>query len=129
MTRDDETALEQLGRYLHVMNTWISRRGHNQSATVYVREHEWDEVGDWLYDHFDEVTGLSFLPYDGGSYELAPYTKVSKEEYLRLSAEFPEVNYDLLPLYETEDMGQGAQTLACMGGSCEVDFDAPATTP
>ena len=129
MTRDDETALDQLHRYLHIMQTWCSRRGHNQSATVYVRDHEWSAVGDWLYEHFDEVTGLSFLPYDGGKYELAPYTEITQDEYLRLVKDFPTVDYGLLSLYETEDMGQGASNLACMGGSCEVDFDAPASTP
>jgi ribonucleoside-diphosphate reductase alpha chain len=84
MTRNDETALEQLNRYLMIMRTWMSEKGHNQSATVYVRDHEWDEVGDWLYDNFDEVTGLSFLPYDGGKYELAPYETITKAEYDRM---------------------------------------------
>jgi ribonucleoside-triphosphate reductase len=122
MTRSDETALEQLGRYLNVMNTWISKRGHNQSATVYVRDHEWDVVGDWVYEHFDEITGLAFLPYDGGVYELAPYEEIDASEYNRRQLTFPNVDYSLLSQYETEDMGEGAQTLACMGGSCEIDF-------
>lgn len=122
MTRSDETALEQLGRYLNVMNTWISKRGHNQSATVYVRDHEWDAVGDWVYEHFDEITGLAFLPYDGGVYELAPYEEIDASEYNRRQLTFPNVDYSLLSQYETEDMGEGAQTLACMGGSCEIDF-------
>lgn len=120
MTRNDETALEQLNRYLMIMRTWMSKKGHNQSATVYVRDHEWDEVGDWLYDNFDEVTGLSFLPYDGGKYELAPYETITKAEYDLMVSEFPEVDYSLLPRYELEDMGTGAQELACMGGSCEL---------
>ena len=71
MTRDDESALEQLSRYLNVMETWCGNRGHNQSATIYVRDNEWEEVGNWVYEHFDEITGLSFLPYDGGKYRLA----------------------------------------------------------
>jgi ribonucleoside-diphosphate reductase alpha chain len=120
MTRDDETALEQLRRYLHIMRTWCAERGHNQSATVYVREDEWDAVGDWLYTHFDEVTGLSFLPYDGGRYELAPYEEITEAEFLSRQAGFPDIDYSLLSLYETEDMGDGAQTLACVGGSCEI---------
>ena len=128
MTRDDETALEQLGRYLHIMRTWCSERGHNQSATVYVREHEWETVGNWLYEHFDEVTGLSFLPYDGGKYELAPYEEITEAEYRTRLQDFPTLNYTLLSRYETEDMGQGASTLACVGGSCEIDWEtlAPA---
>ena len=123
MLREHETALEQLNRYLHVMRTFISERGHNQSATVYVRDDEWDDVGDWLYEHFDEVTGLSFLPYDGGKYSLAPYEEITEAEYDLLKADFPDVNYDLLPLYEKEDMGSGAQVLACVGGACEIDWD------
>jgi ribonucleoside-diphosphate reductase alpha chain len=123
MTRDDETALEQLARYLHIMRTWCSERGHNQSATVYVREDEWGPVGDWLYEHFDEVTGLSFLPYDGGKYELAPYEEITEAEYLSRVRDFPVLDYKLLSQYETEDMGQGAQTLACVGGSCEIDYE------
>ena len=121
--REDETALGQLNRYLDILKSWCSVRGHNQSATIYVRDEEWQEVGDWLYDHFDEVTGLSFLPYDGGRYDLAPYEEITAGEYSRRSAEFPVINYDLLSMYETEDMGEGAKTLACVGGSCEIDFD------
>lgn len=120
MTRDDETAIEQLERYLKIMKTWLSKKGHNQSATIYVRDDEWGVVGDWLYDHFEEVTGLSFLPYDGGKYELAPYESITEEEYKQRVSEFPEVNYGLLSDYEKEDMGTGAQELACMGGSCEI---------
>jgi ribonucleoside-diphosphate reductase alpha chain len=127
MTRDDETALEQLNRYLHIMRTWCSERGHNQSATVYVREHEWDTVGDWLYEHFDEVTGLSFLPYDGGKYELAPYEEITEEEFHARQSVFPPIDYELLSQFETEDMGEGAQTLACVGGSCEIDWDVTAS--
>ena len=121
--RQDETAISQLNRYLSVLQSWCSVRGHNQSATIYVRDHEWEMVGDWLYEHFDEVTGLSFLPYEGGNYNLAPYEEISQEEYTRRLAEFPVINYDLLSAYETEDMGEGAKTLACVGGSCEIDFD------
>ena len=124
MTRDDETALEQLTRYLKIMRTWLSDRGHNQSATVYVRDHEWDAVGNWLYEHFNEVTGLSFLPYDGGNYELAPYEEITEAEFTTRNQEFPTLDYRLLATYETEDMGTGAQTLACVGGSCEIDWEA-----
>lgn len=123
MTRGDETAIEQLERYLHIMRTWCSDRGHNQSATVYVRDHEWDEVGDWVFNHFDEITGLSFLPYDGGKYRLAPYEEITEGEYNHLASEFPDIDWALLQIYETEDMGDGAKELACVGGSCEVDWD------
>lgn len=120
MTREDESALEQLARYRHVMDSWCGNRGHNQSATIYVREEEWDFVGEWVYLNFDEITGLSFLPYNGGKYELAPYEEITQEEYQSRLKEFPNVDYSLLSLYEKEDQGTGAQTLACMGGSCEI---------
>lgn len=120
MVRQDEKALEQLDRYLHVMKTWCSKRGHNQSATVYVREDEWDSVGAWVYEHFDEITGLSFLPYDGGKYELAPYEEITEDQYNNRVRNFPNIDYSLLSFYEQEDQGEGAQTLACVGGVCEL---------
>lgn len=120
MTRKDETALEQLGRYLKIMQTWCNDRGHNQSATVYVKDDEWDQVGDWLFENFNDVTGLSFLPYSGGNYTLAPYEEIDEARYNELMRDFPEIDYSLLELYEREDMGEGAQTLACVGGSCEI---------
>jgi ribonucleoside-diphosphate reductase alpha chain len=120
MTRNDETALQQLNRYLHVMRTWCSEKGHNQSATIYVREHEWDEVREWVYTHFDEITGLSFLPYDGGTYKLAPYEEITEEQYHALMRGFPSLDYSLLALYEREDMGDGAKEYACVGGVCTL---------
>jgi hypothetical protein len=120
MLRESETAIETLQRYLHIMRTWCGERGHNQSITVYVRDHEWDAVGDFVYEHFDEITGVSFLPYSGGKYNLAPYEEIDEAMYRKLISEFPVIAYDALPLYEKDDMGQGAQELACMGGSCEV---------
>jgi len=122
MTRNDETAIQQLNRYLHIMRTWCSEKGHNQSATIYVRDHEWDGVGEWVYANFDEITGLSFLPYDGGTYKLAPYEEITEAQYHDLMKNFPALDYSMLALYEREDMGNGAQEYACVGGSCEVDF-------
>lgn len=120
MTRNDETALQMCNRYLHVMQTWCGDRGHNQSATIYVRDHEWDAVGQWVYDHFDEITGLSFLPFDGGKYRLAPYEEISCEQFEVLDAAMPWVDFTLLSRYEQEDRGDGAKELACVGGSCEI---------
>jgi hypothetical protein len=118
--RDHERALQQLERYRQIMRTWCGTKGHNQSATVYVRDEEWPEVGQWLWDHFDEVTGLSFLNYDGGAYRLAPYVEITEEEYLKSSAEMPRVRFDLLHRYETGDMGDGAREAACVGGACDI---------
>ena len=118
--REHERALQQLERYLQIMRTWCGDKGHNQSATVYVRDEEWQEVGEWLWQHFDEVTGLSFLNYDGGAYRLAPYVEITEEEYLKSLAEMPKVRFDLLRRYETGDMGDGAREAACVGGACEI---------
>ena len=120
MLRDSESAVEMCDRYLHVMRTWCSERGHNQSATIYVRPEEWDGVGQWLWDNFDEVTGLSFLPYDGGKYAQAPYEEITREQYEVAMARMPEVDFSLLSLYEQEDRGKGSTELACMSGSCEA---------
>jgi ribonucleoside-diphosphate reductase alpha chain len=123
LLRDHETALEQCERYLHIMRTWISDRGHNQSATIYVRDHEWDEVGQWVFDHFDQITGISFLPYDGGSYRLAPYEEITEEQYLDAVARMPEVDFGELTAYELEDRGNGGQVFACTANGCTVDYD------
>lgn len=121
--RDAETAIDQCNRYLEVVNSWLSNRGHNQSATIYVRDDEWDAVGEWLWEHFDEVTGLSFLPYDGGNYKLAPYEEITEAQYEAIVESMPDVDFSKLTFYEQEDRGQGSQELACSGGSCEIDFD------
>ena len=118
--REHERALEQLERYLQIMRTWCGDKGHNQSATVYVRDEEWQEVGEWLWEHFDEVTGLSFLPYDGGAYRLAPYVEITEEEYHDAQKVMPDVDFTLLTHYETRDEGEGAAEPACVGGACEV---------
>jgi len=124
--RDSETALEMLDRYLNIMNTWCGERGHNQSVTIYVKDHEWEEVGQWVWDHFDEITGLSFLPYSGGNYKLAPYEEIDESTYNEWMTWFPEVDFSLLSAYEREDRGEGAQELACIGGSCTIDYDVEA---
>ena len=120
LTREDETALEQCNRYLQIMRTWCKEKGHNQSATIYVRPEEWKAVGQWVWDHFDEIIGLSFLPYDGGAYRLAPYVEVDEATYLKAVEDMPKVDFSLLALYEQEDRGQGAQVLACSAGGCEL---------
>lgn len=121
--RDDERALDQCNRYLNIMKSWCSNRGHNQSATIYVREDEWEDVGRWVYENFNDITGLSFLPYDAGKYELAPYEEITEEQYEAAVAAMPDVDFGLLSYYEQEDRGQGSVELACVGGSCEIDYD------
>lgn len=122
LTRHDERALDQCNRYLEVMRSWCSERGHNQSATIYVRDDEWIPVGEWLWEHWDEVTGLSFLPFakEDIKYRLTPYEEITKEQYDDMVSKFPTIDFSLLPVYEVEDMGEQTQTLACVSGACEI---------
>lgn len=120
MLREHEKAIDQCERYLKIMRSWCGEKGHNQSATIYVRDEEWTVVGQWLRDHFDEVTGLSFLPYDPSKYRLAPYVEINEEEYMQSQASMPAVDFGVLPFYEQEDEGNGSQEPACAGGACEL---------
>lgn len=116
--RKDRTAIEQLNHWKLFADHWCD---HNPSITVNVKADEWGEVGDWMYENFDSTIGISFLPSDEHTYEQAPYTEVSKEEYDALVAASPEeLNWDMLAAYETDDQTTGAQELACFAGSCEV---------
>lgn len=117
--RDDDTAVGSLELWKTLQEEWCE---HKPSATVYVREEEWPDVIAWVYKNFDMLSGVSFLPYDGGTYKQAPYQEVTKEEYEEwlLKHPLPEIDWNDLRLYETEDMTTGSQELACTGGSCEV---------
>jgi len=120
MLRDHERAIDQCSRYLKVMRSWCGQKGHNQSATIYVREDEWQEVGQWLWENFNDVTGLSFLPYgeSGTRYRLPPYVEIGLAEYLDAQSTMPPVDFSVLSYYETADEGDGAQECACVGGAC-----------
>lgn len=117
ITRDQVTAIDQLEWYLKIKKNWCE---HNQSITVYVRDNEWLQVGTWVWEHFDDITGVSFLPYDGGKYLQAPYEEISKEKYEKMINDFPQIDYSKLGLYETDDNTAGGQTLACSGDNCEA---------
>jgi ribonucleoside-triphosphate reductase len=117
VTRHDMDCIAQLEWYLKLTRHWCE---HNQSITVYVRDEEWLKVGAWVYDHFDEMVGVSFLPHSGGIYELAPYETISQEQYEALSAVMPKADWSQLPLYERMDETEGAKTLACTGNACEL---------
>jgi len=118
MTREAMTALEQLEYWLLVKEHWTE---HNPSQTIYVKTGEWDLVRDWVYDHWERIGGLSFLPFDDHIYPLAPYQPISAEEYTRRMADFPVIDYRLLGLYEREDETTGAGEFACVGPqSCDI---------
>jgi len=116
ITRNDKTALEQLELWLTYQRHWCE---HKPSVTISVRDEEWLEVGAWVYKHFDEISGISFLPHSDHSYVQAPYQECTKEEYIKLLKETPK-SIDFKELIEDDDMTEGAQTMACVGNSCEV---------
>lgn len=95
---------------------------HKPSATVYVKENEWMEVGSWVYENFDDLSGVSFLPYDGGTYKQAPYQELDRDTWEKWVREhpMPEIDWDDLRHYETTDNTTGSQELSCSGGVCEV---------
>ena len=118
ITRDSMTALEQLELWMTYQRYWCE---HKPSITVTVRDHEWMEVGAWVYKHFDEVSGVSFLPHSDHTYQQAPYQEVSEREYFELLSVMPEaINWSRLSEYEMEDTSKGTSTFACAGGSCEI---------
>jgi ribonucleoside-diphosphate reductase alpha chain len=128
IVRADVRAIDQLEHYLRMTQYWCE---HNQSTTIYVRPDEWQPVGDWVHEHFDAITGLSFLPFDGGTYELAPYEEIDEHRYRELSRAMPRIDYSRLRDYERDDPAASdpslvaslgppaAPSFACAGGACE----------
>lgn len=115
--RNNVTALSQLEWYKKIQVNWCE---HNCSITVYVKDHEWFEVGNWVYENWDIVGGVSFLPYDGGHYKQAPYEEITEDEYKNMLAKFPKIDYTILTKYEQDDQTEGSKTLACVGDKCEL---------
>ena len=115
VTASDMGAMEQLELWEIYQDYWCE---HKPSMTCYYRDDEFLEVGQWLYNKFDKVSGISFLPYSDHTYQQAPYEPISEEAYKELSADFPtKIDWDI---NEESDMTEGAQTLACVGNSCEL---------
>lgn len=115
---NEQNAIEQLENWKVYAVHWCE---HKPSVTIYVREEEWLEVGSWVYDNFDLCSGISFLPYSDHTYAQAPYQDCSEEEYEEAFSAFPsQINFADLVSYEKEDNTEGAQTLACTAGGCEI---------
>ena len=112
---NEQTAIEQLENWKVFQKHWSE---HSVSVTVYVKENEWMEVGAWVYENFDYITGVSFLPYSEHTYAQAPYQPCTKVEYFAALAAMPKVGFDKLSEYEFEDNTEGSQTLACSAGGC-----------
>lgn len=116
--RKDISAIDHLNIWLTYKEHWCE---HNPSITVSVAEHEWLEVGAWVYKNFDKMCGVSFLPYSDHVYRQAPYQDCSKEEYEELYNKMPKsIDWKLLESYESTDMTEGSQELACVSGNCEI---------
>ena len=117
--RQDMTAKEQLELWQKYQKHWCE---HKPSVTISVKEHEWMEVGNWVWDNFDSISGISFLPFSEHTYRQAPYQDCSKEEYEEALKAMPKnVDWSQLSKYEEQDFTAGAQELACAAdGGCEV---------
>jgi ribonucleoside-triphosphate reductase (thioredoxin) len=118
VTRNDMTAVEQLEAWLVYQRHWCE---HKPSVTISVRDSEWVQVGAFVYKHFDEMSGVSFLPHLDHVYEQAPYQDCTKQEYEEMLSFMPtNIDWAKLSEYESEDNTSGMQTLACSGDSCEI---------
>jgi ribonucleoside-triphosphate reductase len=118
VTRNDLTAIEQLELWKIYQEHWCE---HKPSITVTVREDEWPAVGGWVYDYFDLVSGVSFLPHSDHTYKQAPYDECDESRYLDVLGRTPtQIDWEALSKYESEDMTAGSQTLACGPEGCEV---------
>ena len=116
LLREDLTAVEHLRLWLIYQRHYCE---HKPSVTISVLEKEWMEVGAWVYKHFDEVTGVSFLPMDGGTYRQAPYEECNEEDYKKLLAQQP-TGIDWDNFQEYDDNVEGAQMLSCTAGGCTI---------
>ena len=114
-TREKISSLEHLELWLTYQRYWCE---HKPSVTISVKEEDWMAVGAWVYEHFDEMSGISFLPYDGGVYRQAPYETITKKEYDKAIKDMPN-DIDWNGLVEEQDNVEGVQTLACTAG-CEL---------
>ena len=116
--RYDMSAIQQLELWLKIADNYCE---HKPSVTISVKEHEWFEVGSWCWNHFDSLSGISFLPFSDHTYKQAPYQDINAEDYNKLSSEMPPaIDWYELQEYERGDTTSGSQELACTGGVCEV---------
>jgi ribonucleoside-diphosphate reductase alpha chain len=116
--KDDLTALDQLEHWKVVKQNYTE---HNPSVTISVGEDEWISVANWLYENWDMLGGLSFLPRSNHVYQLAPYESITKEQYEDLKKRFTNVDYSKLVTYELQDETEMKRELACAGGTCEIE--------
>lgn len=111
------SAIEQLEYW---KMTKLNYTEHNPSCTIYIKNDEWLKVGQWLWDNWEYITGLSFLPYSDHVYQLAPYEEITKEKYEELLSKMPKLNFSKLVYYEKEDTTDVKKEVACTGEKCEL---------
>jgi ribonucleoside-diphosphate reductase alpha chain len=115
---DNVSAIEQLKTWLVYQRHWCE---HKPSVTINVKKDEWFEVGAFVYEHFDEMSGVSFLPYNEHTYQQAPYQSCTRDDYKKLSKIMPKsIDWAKLSEYEKEDTTASSQTFACTGDVCEI---------
>ena len=119
VVRDDLNAIDHLELWKTYQDDWCE---HKPSVTISVKEHEWMDVGAWIWNNFNSVSGVSFLPHSEHSYRQAPYQEITETEYYDWLETHPEpnINWEDLSKYEQEDNTAGSQTYACSGGACEI---------
>jgi len=114
--RGTQTAIEQMELWLMYQDDWCE---HKPSCTVYVKEHEWVEVGAWVWKNFDRISGISFLPHSDHVYQQAPYEDITEEQYEEMLSKMP-TEIDWSAMIEDKDNTEASQTLACVAGACEI---------
>jgi ribonucleoside-triphosphate reductase (thioredoxin) len=118
VTRNDMTAIQQLELWIKIQRHWCE---HKPSVTISVRENEWMGVGAWVWEHMDEVSGVSFLPHSDHTYRQAPYEECDEETYNKLLSEMPtKIDWKELGKFEDGDRTTGSQELSCTAGQCEL---------
>ena len=115
ITRSDITPIRHLELWLTYQRHWCE---HKPSVTISVEEKDWPSVGAWTWENFSEISGVSYLPYDGGTYRQAPYEECDETTYKELKAKIPRINWE--EFKENTDNVEGAQQLACSAGVCEI---------
>jgi len=117
--RENLTAIQHLDLWLAYQRHWAE---HKPSITISVKENEWMSVGAWVYEHIDEMSGVSFLPYSEHTYQQAPYQEITENEYNKLVSETPaDLDWKWLEIYETFDATTSVQDLACVAGACDIN--------
>ena len=117
ITRDNLSALSHLKLWKFYQDEWCE---HKPSCTISVREHEWLDVGSWVWKNFDSISGISFLPYTDHSYKQAPYQEITEDEYNSWLSKTVDIDWTRITEYEKEDMTENTKELACVAGACDI---------